>query len=275
MNTDQHQGARPTACVTGASSGIGRAIAVRLAELGYDLIVTGRQEARLTELAREVATSYDRTTSIVIGDLREPAACTTLIDTLTSTEQLEVLVHNAGYGHRDGFLATPTHEIREMGEVHMQCTAALIREVYPLIAAGPHFGALGGPAIVAVASMAAFIPVPVPAIYTASKAFMVALVKALHPQAARDGVRMVVLCPGFTHSTFHDRLDWSAERRRNQGLVRWMTSEEVARRTVERLRAHPGRNPVYVPGLSNRILLAVVRRIPWLLYRRMAVRVEW
>jgi len=74
---------------------------------------------------------------------------------------------------------------------------------------------------------------------------------------AARGIRLQVLCPGFTHTEFHDRLAWDAARRENRGLVRWMRADEVVRRSLRRLRGRsPWAYPVYVPGWSNRLLLA-------------------
>ena len=111
--------------------------------------------------------------------------------------------------------------------------------------------------------------------YTATKAFLVSFGRAIHPAAARAGVRVQVVCPGFTHTGFHDRLGWSAEQRRDRGIVRWMTAAEVVRRSLHDLggpRRRLWRDPVYVPGGYNRLIVTVLRWMPRRLYVRLAAR---
>ena len=247
---------KSTACITGATSGIGRAYARALAAEGYSLILTGRRETELRALAEELETPAE----VVIGDLRELAVCTSLAARLESCPDLALLVHNAGYGHQQSFLDASPQELREMGELHMQCTVTLLRAVVPVIGGS-------GAAVILVSSLAAFMPAPGPAMYTATKAFMVFLGRALQADLVARGIRLQVLCPGFTHTDFHDRLEWGAARRQNRGLVRWMRSEDVVARSLRRLRRGSAwRDPVYVPGWSNRLLLLFVRVMPRRLY---------
>jgi short-subunit dehydrogenase len=86
-------------------------------------------------------------------------------------------------------------------------------------------------------------------------------------------VRVQLLCPGFTHTDFHDRLGWAAERRRDRGIVRWMTAAEVVRRSLRALdgpRRRLWRDPVYVPGGFNRLIVAILRWMPRRMYARLA-----
>lgn len=255
-----------TVCITGATSGIGRAYARQFAARGYSLILTGRRERELRALTEELPVQVE----VRVGDLREPAVCADLAARLESCSDLAVLVHNAGYGHNHSFLESPPGELREMGELHMQCTVELVRAAVPAISGGAISGGANpdrGGAVILVSSLAAFMPAPGPAMYTASKAFMVFLGRALQADLASRGIRIQVLCPGFTHTDFHDRLEWGPERRRNRGLVRWMAADDVVERSLRRLRrSSPWSNPVYVPGVSNRVLLAMVRWMPRRLY---------
>jgi uncharacterized protein len=259
-----------TVCITGATSGIGRAFARELAREGYSLILTGRREAQLRELSEELQReNRGGPVEVIIGDLSEPGSCDTLADRLAGQGDLVMVIHNAGYGHRQSFLEAPVEELRAMGELHMQCSVRLVRTAVPVIAErGTHEGEPDRtPAVILVSSLAAFMPAPGPAMYTATKAFLIFLGQALQPDLASRGIRLQVLCPGFTHTDFHDRLDWSTERRRNRGLVRWMDAEEVVRRSLRRLwRKSLWSNPVYVPGWSNRALLLSTKLLPRRLY---------
>ena len=107
--------------------------------------------------------------------------------------------------------------------------------------------------------------------YTTTKAFLVELGRALQPELVARGIATQVLCPGFTHTDFHDRLEWSQDRRRNRGLMRWMTAEEVVARSLRRLcRASLRKPPVYIPGVTNRLLRWLVRLIPHRVYLKIA-----
>ena len=83
--------------------------------------------------------------------------------------------------------------------------------------------------------------------YTSTKAFLVALGRAIQPELSRRGVALQVLCPGFTHTEFHDRLGWDAERRKNRGMIRWMDAADVVTRSLRAaLPDRPNGNPVFV-----------------------------
>ncbi|MFP4210840.1 MAG: SDR family NAD(P)-dependent oxidoreductase [Alkalispirochaeta sp.] len=326
-----------TACITGGTSGIGRAYAVALAQEGHDLIITGRRRDRLEELARELREAQGVSVEVFVGDLADPAVTTELADRLAKREDLTMLIHNAGFGHRDRFFGTHSAALRDMGEVHMQCAVALVRAAVPVICANAEARVRGAngtaaaatepaaataaeargtearaaaatepaaataaearvrgangtagttettpppgqalprhppgtapvpypPGVILVSSLAAFLPVPGPAMYTATKAFLVNFGEAISPELASKGVRTQVVCPGFTHTEFHDRLEWSAEARRNRGPVRWMAAETVARRSLRRFRRRgPWARPVYIPGSWNRLVRIVMRVIP-------------
>lgn len=255
---------RGTVCITGATSGIGREYARALAREGYALILTGRREDALRRLVGELET----TAEVLTGDLRDPSVCASLAETLSRRSDLVMLIHNAGYGHTTSFLDASPQELREMGELHMQCAVQLVRSAVPVIAEAARSPVSGvTPAVILVSSLAAFMPAPGPAMYTATKAFLLFLGQALQPDLAARGIRLQVLCPGFTHTDFHDRLEWSTERRRNRGLVRWMRADEVVRKSLGRLRRGAAwSNPLYVPGLSNRLLLLVRTLLPRRLY---------
>lgn len=269
----------PVACITGATSGIGRAYAEGLARHGCDLILTGRRSEQLYAVARAIQSEDStRKVDIVIGDLTSPATVADLAQTLRETPHLRVLIHNAGYGHRSPFFETDADELRDMAVLHMETAAQLVRAAVPTIteslrnapAAGTPVQACPA-AVILVSSLAAFTPMPGPAMYTSTKAYLVELGRALQPELVSRGIATQVLCPGFTHTHFHDRLEWSQDRRRSRGLVRWMSAEEVAARSLKRVcRASLRRPPVYIPGFTNRLLRVLLRLIPHRVYLKIA-----
>lgn len=275
---------KPVACITGATSGIGRAYAIALARRGFDLIITGRRQEHLHQVAREIQSEEpSREVQVVVGDLTSAASVDDLARRLRDTSGLTLFIHNAGYGHRTAFFETDADDLRDMAVLHMEAAAQLVRAAVPAITetvarvtaetTGPRLPSHGGcpAAVVLVSSLAAFTPMPGPAMYTSTKAFLVELGRALQPELSNRGIATHVLCPGFTHTDFHDRLQWSQDRRRNRGLIRWMTADDVVARSLRRLcRGSLTASPVFVPGVTNRLLRVIVRLIPRRVYLRLS-----
>jgi uncharacterized protein len=272
MSISSPAGSPGTVCITGATSGIGRAYAEALAADGYDLILTGRREEQLRHLAGELSDRWKVETEVIIGDLRDRDVSSATAERLSRCESLVMLIHNAGFGHREGFFGESADSLRTMGEVHMQCAVELVRAAYPRIRATAAARAAARtvpPSGIWFSSLAAFLPAPGPAMYTATKAFLVQLARALQPQAVREGVRFQVLCPGFTHTDFHDRLEWSSDARHDRGIVRWMTPEDVVRPSLKALqRRRATGDPVFIPGFANRFIRRMTSLMPWRLYAR-------
>ncbi|WP_157703197.1 SDR family NAD(P)-dependent oxidoreductase [Alkalispirochaeta alkalica] len=261
------------ACITGATSGIGEAFARELSDRGWGLILTGRREHLLEKLAGELPGGPPL--RLVPGDLRDPQDRQHLLEALKETPGLELVIHNAGYGLDRPFLQASPEEVLALGELHVQSTALLVNQVVPLLCPDrPRRSSSAPPGIILVSSAAAFLPAPGPALYTATKAFIVSLGRALFPELSRRGIALQVLCPGFTRTGFHDHLGWDPQRLQNRGLIRWMDPRDVAKRSLRRLwRPAPGitgRSPVYVPGFSNRLILALARLVPRRIYNALA-----
>ena len=255
----------PSACITGASSGIGRAFADQLAALGYDLILTGRRREVLEGVAQELRRRHGGTVDISVGDLAQPETVQRLSEQLNN-RPVDLLIHNAGFGHPGPFWETPLEDLAAMRAVHMGAATDLLHGV--LRRTPP-------PKVILVSSLAAFLPAPGPALYTATKTYLVALGRALAPLFAQRGGTLQVLCPGFTHTEFHDRLDWDQERRRSRGLIRWATADAVAAASLRALeRRSPWADAVFVPGLANRVLRRALVLIPRRVYGRLVLGVR-
>lgn len=188
------------AVVTGASSGLGRGLALRLAERGMKLMLTGRNEARLRDTAEQVRAAVPVVElEIVAADLSKPAGVAHLLAQI-GERPVEVLVNNAGFGTFGAF-ADADHE-REDQEIAVDVSAVvtLARGVFPGMVARGHGGILN------VASTIAFQPAPFQAIYGASKAFVLSFSQALWGEARGTGVSVSALCPGPTRTGFVDAL---------------------------------------------------------------------
>ncbi|MGN8198110.1 SDR family NAD(P)-dependent oxidoreductase [Salinisphaera sp. RV14] len=197
------------ALVTGASSGIGRAFAKRLGEAGYDLVITGRRQERLEELAGSLP---NVAVTPVVADLATEEGVAT-IAAICAEEPLTALINNAGVAHYMPFTELPADKANELLHVKVVAPTMLAR------AAVPGMVARGKGTIVNISGMLAFSgPAPLTtlplrrAVYTATLAHLVALSQTLHEELKSQGVRVQVVCPGVVATEFHERqgLDLSA-----------------------------------------------------------------
>jgi uncharacterized protein len=194
------------ALVTGASSGIGKAFAERLAADGYDLVVVGRRVDRLEDLA---ASLTDVKVQPMAADLSTDEGIDAVAEVCAS-QPLTMLVNNAGVAHYMPITQLPADKARELVHVKVVAPTLLIR------AAAPGMVARGEGTIINVAGMLAFSG-PAPngqgrAAYTGTLAHIVAMTQVLHEELQPQGVRVQVVCPGIVATEFHERqgLDLSA-----------------------------------------------------------------
>jgi uncharacterized protein len=246
--------ARPVALVTGASSGIGRAIAIELGERGYDLVVTARRKELLEALAEEVRTRFKREVEIVPADLGTKEGCVEVEAIIAAG--LDILVANAGFSTRGSFSRLPL--AIEVAEVELNVVSTL-RLCH---AAAGVMSRRGRGHILVTSSAASFQPLPGLATYGASKAFLTSFAQALDTELRPQGISVSCLAPGYTVK------DRSAARPRPRWL--WTTSEEVARVAMDGLLA--GR-PLIVPGLPWKVVAALAPRMPRILIRWIATAV--
>jgi short-subunit dehydrogenase len=199
---------RNLALVTGATSGIGRAFAERLAADGYDLVITGRNQDRLAEFAAAHAGIGVRT---VAADLSAGEGIDTVAE-ICATEPLTFLVNNAGVAHYMPLADLPAGQARELVSVKVLAPTLITR------AAVPGMLARGQGVIVNVAGMIAFSgPAPASvmprrAVYGGTLAYLVTMSQTLSAELEATGVRVQVVCPGVVATEFHERqgLDLSA-----------------------------------------------------------------
>ena len=200
---------RRWALVTGASSGIGRAFALRLGANGYNLVAVGRRRERLDELATLLSGVTVRS---LVADLATDAGVDAVADAC-AREPLDLLVNNAGVAHYMPFTELPADKARELLHVKVVAPTMLAR------AAAPGMVTRGEGAIINVSGMLAFSgPAPLDrlplrrAVYTATLAHIVALSQALYEELKDQGVKVQALCPGAVATEFHERqgLDLSA-----------------------------------------------------------------
>jgi len=239
------------AVVTGASSGLGRGIALRLAERGMSLVLAGRNEARLRESEAQIrAAVAGAELQIVAGDLATKDGVAALIAHV-GDRPVEVLINNAGFGTYGAFAeADGGREDQEIA-VDVSAVVALARAFLPGMMARGHGGILN------VASTIAFQPAPSQAVYGASKAFVLSFSQALWGEARSAGVSVTALCPGPTETGFVDALGADVG---HAAIYRRLAKPgpviEAGLRALERGRA------VVVPGFRNKLGAAIGRFLP-------------
>jgi hypothetical protein len=122
--------------------------------------------------------------------------------------------------------------------------------------------------IINVSSLASFFSAPKSGVYCASKSFLNKFSESLHMEVSRLGIRVQALCPGFTRSDFHNKMDIPSDKLRNKGLVRWMTADAVAQYSLNCLRKK--NKVICIPGFWNKLMVRVSRLVPRRLFYRLA-----
>jgi short-subunit dehydrogenase len=236
------------ALVTGASAGIGVALARELAGCGAKLILTARRADRLDALAAELR-GRGVEVRTVTADLNDPAAARQIFDATEGTGiAVDILINNAGLGVFGEFRANALE--RELSQVRVNCESmvALTRLFVPQMVARRRGWVL------ITASTASFQPVPYLSTYAATKAFDRFFALGLAQEVGRHGVKVTALCPGPTESEFFDVS--GAGILRKKGV---QAAEEVARLGIEGLAR--GRHTV-IPNALGRASAFAVRFLP-------------
>ncbi|MBN1909023.1 MAG: SDR family oxidoreductase [Pirellulales bacterium] len=188
------------AIVTGASSGIGRALAVELARAGAKLVVTARREDRLATLAEQIR-AEGGAVATVVGDVTDPVVRQRLVDTAReSYGGLDLLVNNAGVGAMGRFKDATADRLRTIMEVNFFAPAELTRLALPLLREGT------GSMIVNISSILGLRGVPYNSEYCAAKFAVQGLSESLRTELIRDGIDVLVVSPGTTETEFFDKV---------------------------------------------------------------------
>lgn len=251
------------ALITGASEGIGRAMAAVAAADGWNLVVSARNAARLEELAADLRGRNGVRVVPIGADLAEPGAAGQLWEAaiVAAGGSLGALVNNAGFGMHGDFGTSPEAMAQKRAMIAVNITA--LTELAHLAMA--HMRAAGTGRILNVASTAAFMPTPQMAVYGASKAYVLSLSEALATEARGTGVSVSVLCPGATATEFFTRA--------NTGKMALMRigpmpgPERVARAGWRGMLA--GRR-IIIPGVGNKLAAFAPRLGPRALVARIA-----
>jgi short-subunit dehydrogenase len=235
---------RPTALITGASSGIGLELSRLFAADGHRLVLVARDRGRLESLAGELRSRFGVESLILPRDLADPGAPASIFEELARAGvTVEVLVNNAGCGLLGRFWeGDPARELA-MIQVNVAALTHLTRLALPSMVARREGKVLN------VASTAAFQPGPLMAVYYATKAYVLSFSEALSKELSGRGVTVTALCPGPTETGFQKAAGMERSRLFRRGLV--MDAAAVARAGYRGLLR--GKR-VVVPGFKNRCM---------------------
>ncbi|MCB8874279.1 SDR family NAD(P)-dependent oxidoreductase [Acidisoma silvae] len=248
------------ALVTGASSGLGIALAEDLAGRGYDLILTARSEAPMQALAATLRAQHGIAVAVEVADLSLPGSVAALVARLDGQGlHPTMLIANAGFGLNERFVDHDGARLTAMLQLNILSLAELT-EVY-----GARMSAVETGHIMLVASIAAFQAVPLLGAYAASKAFVLSLGEAMHVELAPK-VGVTVLCPGFMETGFGAVAGFEPDAMTKRTAL---SAETVARMGVAAMLKG---QPVVVAGRLNRIMVAGARLIPRMMAARIAFR---
>ena len=251
-----------TALITGASSGIGEALAKCFAKDGHHLVLVARSTDKLEALAATMVKEHGVKVWVLPADLAKPGAAQALAAALKRMRiDIDVLVNNAGVLQQGAFTAMPATRHQELIDLNVSGLTAMLAQFLPPMVKRGHGRVLN------VASIASFQPVPTLATYAATKAYVLSLTESLAEELKECGVTITALCPGITATNM-----LASARKSNARLARLPRflvgdADAVA---AEGYRACMKGDVIAVPGVVNLATTLASRATPKWLLRRIA-----
>ncbi|MCR2813392.1 SDR family NAD(P)-dependent oxidoreductase [Microbacterium sp. zg.Y1090] len=239
-----------TALITGASSGLGAEYARQLAERGMDLVLVARDADALAALADDLTGVHGVQCEALPADLVDADGLARVVARLSDDDRpVDMLVNNAGFGLPLAFEQNDIADEQRHLDLHVAVPMALMR------AALPGMLARGRGRIVNVASVAAFTP---RSTYGAVKGWLISFSRWANVAYRPRGVSVTAVCPGFTHTSFHERMGMEPGREGVPGWM-WLDARDVV---AESLRDVARGTSVSVPSLRYKVLVALTRVLP-------------
>ncbi|UFN44138.1 SDR family NAD(P)-dependent oxidoreductase [Nocardioides okcheonensis] len=235
-----------TSLITGATAGIGLEYAHQLAARGDDLVLVARDAARLEAVAEELRRAHRVDVEVLVADLVDREQLGRVEARLADRDRpVDLLVNNAGFGLKKRFLDNTVEEETAMQEVLVTAVLRLSHAALGAMAERGHGG------IINVSSVAAFLP---RGTYSAAKAWVNSFSEWAHLEYRSRGVTVMALCPGFTKTEFHQRMEVT----RGDGFM-WLEPEFLVRRSLEDF----AKGRAYsIPGAQYKTIIALTRAIP-------------
>lgn len=240
----------PIAVVTGASSGLGAALAERLARRGENVALIARRADRLHALASHLESSCGVSTLVIEADLATPEAAASVRDRLHAGGwRAQTLINAAGFGTAGDFIDEDPARITAEIAVNITALTVLTRLLLPDLTAQP------GGLLLNISSTASHQPVPRLAVYAATKAYVTSLTAAIWDETRSSGLRVIALCPGPTATEFFEAAGSTLFQ---VGAV--ATVDDVVEATMKAI--DRGSGPVVTVGVANRIQAVAARLAP-------------
>jgi len=234
-----------TALITGPTSGIGHAYAKQLAKEGWSLILVGRNPRRLNQIKQELNGAFGTNVQCLVADLSVTEDIFKVEAFIKENQQLDLLINNAGFGLAADFIDLPVEDQLRMVDVHLVSAIRFNQAVIPAMIKKGHGQ------IINVSSLGAFFNLPGSVMYNTTKAALVTFSQTLQREVRHTGVKIQVLCPGFTPTSFHRSINGEAEFLKAVPRFLWTPVHQVVQ---ESLRASKRHKVVCIPGRINRLI---------------------
>lgn len=251
-----------TVLISGASSGIGEALAWLFAEQGHDLVLVARSEDKLADLAHALAEDHGVEAQCYPADLSKPGAARRLFNAVNGDgQQVDILVNNAGVLEHGAFIDMDATQHQRMIQLNVAGLTDLLSHFLPPMAER------GYGRVCNVASIAGFMPVPSLATYAATKAYVLSLSEALAEEMRPHGVSVTALCPGVTATNMVAQVQEDNDTFAKMPGMLISDVDDVAR---EAFKACMKGTPIVVPGNLNLATTLAARSTPKWLVRRLS-----
>ncbi|AFY35531.1 SDR family oxidoreductase [Calothrix sp. PCC 7507] len=242
-----------TALITGASGGIGKAFAQKLAARQTNLVLVARSEEKLNQLAQELQEKYKIRVDVIVKDLTETNAANAVFDVTKSQGlTIDLLINNAGFGDYGDFAERDGERQVKMVQLNILALVDLTHQFLPLMRQRR------SGSIINVSSIAAFQPIPYLSVYAASKAFVLSFSESLWAENRQYGVRILVACPGPTETDFFTEADFPQSFTGKTSKI--STPEEVVNDTLNALER--GDSTVVSGSFLSKIITNLSRFVP-------------
>ena len=249
-----------TALVTGATAGIGESFTRLLAAKGFDLVLVARDKKRLQVRAKSLESAYKIWAEILVADLTDPKAVEKVARRLVDKKSpVEVLVNNAGFGINQSFMKSPLDLELDLLDVLVKAPMQLMHAILPIMKAR------NSGTIINVSSVASWIT---SGTYSASKSYLTVLSESMNTELKGTMVKVTALCPGFTHTEFHQRGGMKMHALPN---FLWLDADRVV---ADAWKASQSGKALCIPGWQYKILSFVARFGPRPMVRKQGLKVR-
>lgn len=246
--------------ITGASAGIGGSFARLLGREGYDLVLVARNENRLKDTAEALQKQFSIKCEVLVADLSTEQGCKLVEARVCDPHRpIDVLINNAGFGIRESFQTSQIESEQQLLDVLVRTPMRLMHSALPLMRER------NSGIIINVSSVAGWIA---GGTYSAAKSYLTVLSESLHTELRATRVNVMALCPGFTHTEFHQR-----GKMKMDALPRfmWLKADDVVKKAWADARAGKA---ISVPGWQYAIVSSLARFAPRPLVRKAGMNVR-